>query len=89
MSSNLWDQILDRLHAELDSDEYRRWFAPTAYASDSGDQVTVWVHSESARRHILSHFQHSLDRALVALDRPDTEIRFVVAGYSEEEDAYE
>jgi len=40
---NVWTVILDRLRAELDSEEFRRWFASSSYASDSGDVITVWV----------------------------------------------
>ncbi len=72
--------------AELDPEEFRRWFSDTIYASDSGDQVSVWVQSVVVRRHILTHYQLALDRALAALDRPETDISFVVAGYDEEEE---
>ena len=83
---NLWEQVLERLRSDLDPEEFRRWFSGTAYASDSGDQITIWVHSEPHRRHILAHYQFHLDRALVALQRSDTDIRFVVAGYGEDDD---
>jgi len=56
MSENVWQGVLDRLRTALDPEEFRRWFEGTAYASDSGDQITVWVHSESVRRHILVHY---------------------------------
>jgi len=85
MSENVWHGVLERLRAALDPEEFRRWFDGTAYASDSGDQITVWVHSESVRRHILVHYQPLIDRALRALDRPDADVRFVVSGYGEDE----
>jgi chromosomal replication initiation ATPase DnaA len=86
MSDNVWEGVLTRLRAELDPDDFRRWFSETVYASDSGDQVTVWVHSEPDRRHIVLNYQSHLDRALAALGRADTDIRFVVAGYGDEDD---
>ena len=86
MPANSWDRLLAALSAELDPEEFRRWFASTAYASDSGDRITVWVHSESVRRHIQTHYQHKIDRALEALDRSDTEVRLVVAGYDDEDE---
>jgi hypothetical protein len=85
MSENVWLGVLDRLRAALDPEEFRRWFDGTAYASDSGDQITVWVHSESVRRHILVHYQPLINRALRALDRPDADVRFIVSGYGEDE----
>ena len=88
MSSNIWERVLDQLRDEIDAEEFRRWFADTAYASDSGDQISVWIHSEANRRHIELHYQHLLDRALTALDRPDTDVRFIVTGYGEEEDEW-
>jgi chromosomal replication initiation ATPase DnaA len=86
MSANIWEAVLERLRADLDSEEFRRWFSETAYASDSGDQITVWIHSEADRRHIEIHYQSLLDRALMTLGRADTDVRFVVTGYGEDED---
>jgi chromosomal replication initiation ATPase DnaA len=86
MSDNVWAGVLDRLRAALDPEEFRRWFSGTVYASDSGDQITVWVHSESVRRHILIHYRAQIDRALEAVNRPDADVRLVVAGYSDDED---
>ena len=68
------------------AEDFRRWFGATAYASDSGDHITVWVPSESIRRHISSHFHESIARALTACGRTDVQIRFVVAGFGEEEE---
>ena len=84
-SENAWGAILERLRASIDPDEFRRWFSMSSQASDSGDQITVWVHSESVRRHILVHYQPLIDRALRALNRPDADVRFVVSGYGEDE----
>jgi hypothetical protein len=70
----------------MDPEDFRRWFGTTAYASDSGDQISVWVSSEAIRRHVVSHFQRYIDDALEALDRADTHVRFIVAGTAEDED---
>jgi len=86
MSSDVWTLILERLRDKIDSAEYRRWFASTGYASDSGDQITVWVPTETDRRYLQSHFRDAIDRACSSLHRPGTSIRFVVAGYDDEED---
>ena len=85
MSRNAWDQILDRLRAELQDEDFRRWFGATAYASDSGDQITVWVPTEGIRRTI-AHYHDAIDRALVSIDRADTHVRFVVAGMGDEDE---
>jgi chromosomal replication initiation ATPase DnaA len=81
-----WDAILEQLRQRLDEEDFRRWFGATAYASDSGDQITVWVPTESIRRLIESRYAHELREALAALNRADTHIRFVVAGMEEDED---
>ena len=86
MSDNVWQAVLDRLRDSLEPEDFRRWFAETAYASDSGDQITVWVHSESVRRHIVLHYQPLIDRALGAVNRADAQVRFLVAGYGDEDD---
>jgi chromosomal replication initiation ATPase DnaA len=86
MSANRWDLILRRLQSELDEEEYRRWFGSTAYASDSGDQITVWVPSEADRRHLTRHYRDSIDRAIETLGGSDTRVRFVVSGLGDEDE---
>ena len=85
--SNPWRDVTAQLRAVMTDEDFRRWFGPTAYASDSGDQITVWVPSESLRRHIQLHFRGDIERALEAIGRPGTQIRFLVAGMEEDEEA--
>jgi chromosomal replication initiation ATPase DnaA len=82
----VWDQVLERLRSSMPAEDYRRWFAATAYASDSGDQITVWVPTESVRRHIVYRYQDAIDDALEALGRSDTQVRLVVGGLEEDDD---
>ena len=86
---NAWDRVLSEVRAEVDAEDFRRWFSSTSYAADSGDLITVWIGSESHRRHIETHYRDELDRALEAISRPHTQIRFVVAGFGDEEDEEE
>jgi chromosomal replication initiation ATPase DnaA len=86
VSRNSWEAVLERLRPQMPEEDFRRWFAATAYASDSGDQITVWVPSESIRRHVLLHFQEAIDRALAASDRPEVEVRLVVSGTGEDDE---
>lgn len=86
MSANIWEKVLRRLRHDVQEEDFRRWFGATAYASDSGDQITVWVPSESIRRHLSVHYEEALARILATLDRPDTDIRFVVAGLGDEDE---
>jgi chromosomal replication initiation ATPase DnaA len=83
---NIWDQVLQRIRARIPEEDFHRWFGATAYASDSGDQITVWVPTESIRRHIASHWDNAIDRALAELGRNDTHVRLVVSGVDEDED---
>jgi chromosomal replication initiation ATPase DnaA len=85
--SNPWLAMLDRLRKETSEDDFRRWFGATAYASDSGDQITVWVPSEGIRRHIELHYLDRVNRAKDAIGRSDAAIRFVVAGFGDDEEA--
>src|SRR6266851_6262448 len=82
----IWDEVLDALRPKMPAEDFRRWFGATAYASDSGDQITVWVPTESIRRHMLVHFQDAIKRALVAIDRRDTHVRLVVSGTDEDDE---
>jgi chromosomal replication initiation ATPase DnaA len=86
VSNNLWDRVLTHLRSELDAEDFRRWFGATAYAGDSGDQLTVWIPSAAIGYHINSNYQTLLNRTLTSLGRPYTEIRFVVGGTDEDED---
>jgi chromosomal replication initiation ATPase DnaA len=83
---NVWQHILAELQAAVDPEDFQRWFATTAYASDSGDQITVWVASEGIKRHIEAHYRDALALALTGVDRRGTAIRFVVAGFGDEDD---
>jgi chromosomal replication initiation ATPase DnaA len=82
----IWDQILERLRPAMPPEEYRRWFIATAYASDSGDQISVWVPTEAVRRHIALHYHDEIDEALSALGRSDTQVRLIVGGLDEDDD---
>ena len=84
---NPWQQVLARLRLEIDQEDFRRWFSSTSYAGDSGEQITVWIGAESLRRHIEVHFRDTIERALVALDRRNTHIRFIVVGFGEDDEA--
>jgi chromosomal replication initiation ATPase DnaA len=81
----VWDQLLAVVRVKVGEEDFRRWFGVTAYASDSGDQITVWVPTEAIRRHLIQHFEDELRRALRSLDRANTHIRFVVGGTDEDE----
>lgn len=83
---NIWAQILERLKADLDPEEFRRWFSSTSYASDSGDQITIWVGSAAEGRHITQTYFDRLRRELERLGRSGTHIRFVASGYADEEE---
>ena len=84
--SNIWQRTLERLRGQLDQDEFRSWFAATAYASDSGDRITVWTPSESIRRHIMTHHDPAIRRALADLGRDDAAVRFGVSGFDDDDD---
>ena len=83
---NIWAQILDGIKADLDPEEFRRWFSNSSYASDSGDQITVWVPSASEGRHLSQNYLDRIKRELTLLNRTDTHIRFVATGYADDED---
>ncbi|MGE5244093.1 MAG: DnaA N-terminal domain-containing protein [Betaproteobacteria bacterium] len=88
MTANVWERVLAHLRERLNSEDFRRWFGETWYASDSGDQVTVWLPTEAIRRYIETHYERLIDEALVAIDRGDTQVRFVVTGVEEEDRDY-
>jgi chromosomal replication initiation ATPase DnaA len=81
--------VLEHLKAEIDAEEYRRWFSASSYASDSGDIISVWVPSTADARQISQNFTEQIRRILGSLGRRDTHVRFLATGYSDEEDDYE
>ena len=70
----------------MPEDDFRRWFGATAYASDSGDQLTVWVPTEAIRRHIAAHYERTIERELAASAARYTHVRLVVSGMGDDED---
>jgi len=82
----IWDEILTLLRRDVPPDDFRRAFSETAYASDSGDQITVWVPTESMRRHLTSRYGDAINSALIQIDRRGTHVRFVVTGVEEEDE---
>ena len=83
---NAWTEILERMRTKIPEEDFRRWFGDTAYASDSGDQLTVWVPSEAVRRHIATHYEYAIQRELEATGRGYTHVRMVVSGTGDEDD---
>jgi chromosomal replication initiation ATPase DnaA len=86
VAENVWLTLLDEMRGEVDEENFRRWFGASALASDAGDQITVWVPTESIRRHINAHYIDHLQRVLAVLGRSHTDIRFVVVGYGDDDD---
>ena len=83
----IWDELLTLLRRDVPPEDFRRAFGETAYASDSGDQITVWVPTEAMRRHLTSRYGDAINTALAQINRHGTHVRFVVTGV-EEEDEY-
>jgi chromosomal replication initiation ATPase DnaA len=83
---NSWEQILEIVREKVPPEDFRRWFGAAGYASDSWDQITIWVPTEATRQQILGRYQKEIEQALDALDRRGTRIRIVVAGIDEDED---
>ena len=81
----IWDQVLELLRASMPAEDFRRWFGATAYASDSGDQITVWVPSEGVRRHLDKQYRDKIEQAIAAIGRPHTMVRLVVSGFEDDE----
>ena len=81
----IWDQVLETLRAGMPEEDFRRWFGATAYASDSGDQMTVWVPSEAIRRHLDNQYREAIARALMAARASTRHVRLVVSGFEDDE----
>jgi len=82
----IWGEILAVLRRDVPPDDFRRAFSETTYASDSGDQITVWVPTEAMRRHLTSRYGDAISSALTQMNRHGTHVRFVVTGVEEEDE---
>jgi chromosomal replication initiation ATPase DnaA len=82
----IWNQVLEQLRTGMPEEDFRRWFAATAYASDSGYQITVWVPTEAVRRHIAVHYLDKIEGLLDSMGRSDTHVRLVVGGDDDDEE---
>jgi len=86
MSETAWGHILERLRTTIDPDEFRRWFSASSQASDSGDQITVWVPASTDGKHISVNYLDRIHRELEKMERFNVSVRFVATGYEEDED---
>ena len=83
---NPWDQVLAYVRPQVDAEDYRRWFEPSRYASDSGDQISVWIPTTAVRQHLTQRFIDLIDTAMEEIGRGGTRVRFIVTGTDEDED---
>jgi chromosomal replication initiation ATPase DnaA len=84
--ATVWDEVLRYVRTRVEAEDFRRWFGDTSYASDAGDQITVWVTTEAIRRHLMLHFGDDIHDALSAVGRAGTHVRFIVTGVGDDED---
>ncbi len=89
MTEHVWTTILERLKGTIDNEEFRRWFLSSSQASDSGDQITVWVPAQTDVRHISVNYLDRIYRELEQLQRTNVTVRFVATGYEDDEDEYD
>ena len=89
VAENVWALVLERLRAVIDPDEFRRWFSASSQASDSGDQITIWVPSPAEGRHISVNYLDRIYRELETMERQNVTVRFVATGYDEDDEESE
>jgi chromosomal replication initiation ATPase DnaA len=82
----IWNEVLEEMRTGMPDEDFRRWFGATAYASDSGDQITVWVPTEAVRRHIVTHYLDRIESLLASMGRRHTHVRLVVGGMDEDDE---
>jgi len=82
----IWDELLEQLRGGMPEEDFRRWFGATAYASDSGDQITIWVPSDAVRRHIDTHYLDRIENLLESMGRSYTRLRLVVGGDEDDDE---
>ncbi|MBS1817332.1 MAG: hypothetical protein JSU08_05360 [Acidobacteria bacterium] len=88
-TENVWAILLDRMRPSIDSDEYRRWFSNSTLASDSGDQITIWVPGMPDVRHLTLHYLDRIYRELSGMNRNNVTVRFIATGYEDDEETWD
>jgi chromosomal replication initiation ATPase DnaA len=86
---NSWDLVVEIVRRSVPDEDFRRWFSGASYASDTRDQISVWVPTEAARQQLDHYYQKQLRQALEEIGRRGTRLRFLVAGLAEDEDDLE
>ena len=74
---DLWNQVLERLRSSLDADEYEKWFAPTSYLGEKGDQIDVRVPDGRFVDVIAERFGGEIRETLDDLGSESTRVHFV------------
>src|SRR4029453_15737138 len=85
IASNIWEEILSRVQANVNRHSFYTWFKPTAFVADDGSTVTVRVPNALFKDWITKHYSGVIAEALHEVRRAEALIHFVASGTPEAE----
>ena len=76
-SQNVWDDILARVETKVNRHSFYTWFKPTAFLSETGNQLRIRVPNPLFRDWLTRHYAGLINEALQEIERPLIQIEFV------------
>jgi chromosomal replication initiator protein len=83
---NVWEQVLGRIEATVNSHSFYTWFKPTAFVGVRGTELVVRVPNPVFRDWLTKHYSGVIAEALRDTANPDLSVTFVTEGPHEPPD---
>ncbi len=80
MTSNVWDEILDRAETKINRHSFYTWFKPTAFVREADNEITVKVPSGLFRDWLTTHYAGVIGEAVTEINRDGVQITYVAEG---------
>ena len=79
-AGNVWEQVLGRIEATVNSHSYYTWFKPTVFVGVRGTELVVRVPNPVFRDWLTKHYSGIITEALRETSNPDLSVTFVTEG---------
>jgi len=83
-AGNVWEQVLGRIEATVNSHSFYTWFKPTVFVGVRGTELVVRVPNPVFRDWLTKHYSAVIAEALRDTANPDLSVTFVTEGAYEQ-----
>jgi chromosomal replication initiator protein len=80
MTTNVWNEILDRAETKINRHSFYTWFKPTAFVREADNEITVRVPNGLFRDWLTTHYAGVISEAVTEIQRDGVQITFVAEG---------